>query len=276
MKSGVAAMLTAVNRFIQQHAQHAGSIAFLITSDEEGKATHGTVKIVERLEERNEKIDWCIVGEPSSVAQVGDMIKNGRRGSLSFKLTVIGKQGHIAYPQLANNPIHLCAPAITELTNITWDQGAPYFQPTSFQISNLNAGTGATNVIPGTVEILGNFRYSPALTVDALKDKVLTVLKKHHLEFNIEWTHGAQPFLTAEGKLFEACRSAIEDVTGLTTKLSTDGGTSDGRFIAPTGAQVIELGVCNNTIHQINECARVDDIEKLSKIYERILERLFI
>lgn len=276
MKSGIAAMLTALNRFIQKYPDHLGSIGILITSDEEGHAINGTQKLIDRLITKNEKIDWCLVGEPSSDKQVGDIIKNGRRGSLSFKLNIQGKQGHIAYPYLADNSIHRSIPAINELISIQWDEGNQYFQPTGFQISNIHAGTGANNVSPGNTEIIGNFRFSPTITVETIQERVMNLLKKYQLEFNIDWQISALPFLTKEGIFIEQCRAAIKDITGITTELSTTGGTSDGRFVAPTGAQILELGVCNATIHQIDECVRVDDLEKLSLIYERLLQRLLL
>ncbi len=276
MKSGIAAMLTAINRFIEKHVTYNGSIALLITSDEEGHATHGTQKIVERLIAKNIKINWCLVGEPSSEKQVGDMIKNGRRGSLSFKLNIIGKQGHIAYPHLANNPIHLSAPIINELIAVNWDNGDDYFQPTGFQISNIHGGTGANNVIPASVEITGNFRFSPAISVELIQQKVTQILQKNGCAFNIEWHAGALPFLTKDSIFIDHCRTAIKEITGIDTQLSTSGGTSDGRFIAPMGAEIVELGVCNSTIHQIDECVRVEDIDKLSLVYERLLEKLFL
>lgn len=276
MKSGIAAMLTALNSFIKKNPEHLGSIGILITSDEEGHAINGTQKIIERLIHKNEKIDWCLVGEPTSDNQVGDVIKNGRRGSLSFKLNIQGKQGHIAYPHLADNPIHGSAPAINELISIKWDEGNQYFQPTGFQISNIHAGTGANNVIPGNLEITGNFRFSPAITVESLQERLINLLNKHQLEFNIQWHMGAMPFFTKEDFFVNQCRAAIKDITGIETQLSTTGGTSDGRFVAPTGAQVLELGVCNATIHQIDECVRVADLQNLSLIYERLLERLLL
>ncbi len=276
MKSGIAAMLTALNRFIKKNPEHLGSIGILITSDEEGHAINGTQKIIERLLNENEKIDWCLVGEPTSDNQVGDVIKNGRRGSLSFKLNIQGKQGHIAYPHLADNPIHRSAPAINELISVQWDEGNQYFQPTGFQISNIHAGTGANNVIPGNLEITGNFRFSPAITVESLQERLINLLNKHQLEFNIQWHVGAMPFFTKEDFFVNQCRGAIKDITGIETQLSTTGGTSDGRFVAPTGAQVLELGVCNATIHQIDECVKVSDLQNLSLIYERLLERLLL
>ena len=276
MKGSIAAMVTACERFVAEHPNHEGSIAFLITSDEEGPATDGTVKVVETLEARNEKIDWCLVGEPSSTNKVGDIVKNGRRGSLNGRLTIKGKQGHIAYPHLANNPIHLAVPALTELCSIEWDQGNEDFPPTSFQISNLNAGTGVTNVIPGTTDVIFNFRYSTEVTHEELQSGVENVLQKYNLDYELKWELSGKPFRTASGELVDAIKNAIHSQTGYETELSTSGGTSDGRFIAPTGAQVVELGPLNDTIHQIDECVSVDDVEKLSYIYETVLQNLFI
>lgn len=274
MKGSIAAMTTAVERFVTAHPDHQGSIAFLITSDEEGPSINGTVKVVEVLEARDEKIDWCLVGEPSSTARVGDVIKNGRRGSLSGTLTVFGKQGHVAYPHLADNPIHRLAPALAELAAQQWDPGNEFFPPTTFQVSNLNAGTGANNVIPGEALALFNFRFSTETTEDELKQRVHAILDKHGLDYQLEWTLSGLPFLTPEGELVEAACKAIKQETGLDTELSTAGGTSDGRFIAPTGAQVLELGPLNASIHQVNEHVRVEDLDTLSTIYERILEQL--
>ena len=253
---------------------HKGSIALLITSDEEGSAIDGTVKVIETLEARGEKIDWALVGEPSSGEQLGDVIKNGRRGSLGASLTVHGIQGHVAYPQLANNPIHRVAPALTELCSLEWDQGNEFFPATSFQISNINAGTGVHNVIPGRVDIHFNLRYSTELDHQKIIDTTEAILNKHELEYSIDWTLSGLPFLTAEGELVEAAQQSIKQVTGIDTELSTAGGTSDGRFIAPTGAQVLELGPVNASIHQINENVRVSDLDKLSEIYQGIFERL--
>ena len=274
MKGSLAAMITACETFIAKHPDHRGSIGFLITSDEEGPAIDGTVKVVETLEARDEKIDWCLVGEPSSTYRLGDIIKNGRRGSHNARLVVHGKQGHVAYPHLAENPIHLAAPAIAELAKTEWDQGNDYFPPTTFQISNIRGGTGATNVIPGSVELLMNFRYSTETNHHKLEWKVAEILDGHGLNYDIEWNLSGKPFLTAEGELVQAAQEAIVEVTGEPTKLSTSGGTSDGRFIAPTGAQVVELGPINATIHQVNECVAVDDLDRLSDVYNRILEKL--
>jgi len=276
MKGSIAAMTTAVERFIAAHPEHNGSIAFLITSDEEGPSINGTVKVVEVLEARNEKIDWCLVGEPSSTGKVGDVIKNGRRGSLSGTLTVYGRQGHVAYPHLAENPIHRLAPALAELAAQEWDQGNEFFPPTTFQVSNLNAGTGANNVIPGEAVALFNFRFSTETTEAELKQRVHEILDRHGLHYDLEWTLSGHPFLTPEGELVEAAVAAIREQTGTDTELSTAGGTSDGRFIAPTGAQVLELGPLNATIHQRNEHVRVEDLDTLSAIYEGILERLLL
>ncbi len=274
MKGSVAAFVTACERFIANHPDHKGSIGYLITSDEEGPATGGTVKVIEHLENRNEKIDWCLVGEPSSTDKVGDVIKNGRRGSLGCTLTVKGTQGHVAYPHLADNPIHRITPALTELCAQAWDQGNDYFPPTTFQISNLHAGTGATNVIPGEVEVVFNFRFSTEVTPEQLQQRVEHIFNQHQLNFTTEWNLSGMPFLTPKGELVTAISDAIKETTGYAPALSTSGGTSDGRFIAPTGAQVVELGPLNATIHKINECVKVADLDALSDIYERILENL--
>ncbi len=274
MKGSIAAFVVACEEFVKANPQHKGSIALLITSDEEGPAINGTVKVIETLEARNEKIDWCLVGEPSSKDQLGDIIKNGRRGSLNAELIVSGKQGHVAYPHLAENPIHKIAPALAELAATEWDQGNDFFPATTFQVSNLNSGTGVTNVIPGTAEALINFRFSTELTEQEIRRKTEAILDNHDLDYQIEWKLSGQPFLTAEGELVAASVSAIKAVTGLDAELSTSGGTSDGRFIAPTGAQVLELGPRNNTIHQINECVSADDLSKLTVIYRKILEKL--
>ena len=276
MKGSIAAMVTACERFIAYNPNHQGSIAFLITSDEEGPADDGTIKVIEHLEARNEKMDWCLVGEPTSGQKLGDMIKNGRRGSLNGKLTIHGIQGHIAYPHLAKNPIHLAAPALAELSTKQWDHGNKFFPPTTFQISNINAGTGATNVIPGDLELLFNFRYSTEVTHEQLKESVHHILDKHQLKYTLEWNLSGQPFLTPEGALVDAACNAIKEVTHIETEISTTGGTSDGRFIAPTGAQVLELGPLNATIHKINECVRAEDLNILSDIYEKILIKLLV
>jgi len=274
MKSALAAMVVACERFVAAHPDHHGSIAFLITSDEEGPSINGTVKVVETLEARQEKITWCLVGEPSSSKQLGDVIKNGRRGSLNAKLTVHGTQGHVAYPQLADNPIHRALPALTELSQQVWDQGNRFFPATTFQISNIQSGTGATNVIPATAHALFNFRYSTEVTAEQLQARTLEILDRHELRYDIDWTLSGLPFLTAEGELVAAAQTAIRNVTGLDTELSTSGGTSDGRFIAPTGAQVLELGVLNASIHQIDEHVNVADLDPLTDIYTQILEQL--
>ena len=274
MKTALAAMVVASERFVEKNPNHKGSIAFLITSDEEGPSINGTVKVVETLEARNEKLTWCLVGEPSSTNTLGDIVKNGRRGSLNANLTVKGKQGHVAYPHLAINPIHTAANAIAELCETVWDNGNEYFPATTFQISNINSGTGATNVVPGTLNTLFNFRYSTEVTAEQLKARTLEILDRHGVEYDIEWTLSGLPFLTPVGELVNAARTAILNVTGTETELSTSGGTSDGRFIAPTGAQVLELGVLNATIHQINEHVNIDELEPLAEIYEQILVEL--
>jgi succinyl-diaminopimelate desuccinylase len=274
MKTALAAMVVASERFVKNHPNHKGSIAFLITSDEEGPSINGTVKVVETLEARNEKMTWCLVGEPSSTDTLGDIVKNGRRGSLNAVLTVKGKQGHVAYPHLAINPIHTASKALSELCDTVWDNGNEYFPATSFQISNIQAGTGATNVVPGSMTVTFNFRYSTEVTADQLKRRVVEILNLHNVEYDIEWTLSGLPFLTPVGELVNAAQTAIKNVTGTETKLSTSGGTSDGRFIAPTGAQVLELGVLNATIHQINEHVNIDELEPLAEIYEQILVEL--
>ena len=274
MKGSLASMVVACEEFVAANPNHKGSIAFLITSDEEGPAVNGTVKVVEHLEARGEKMTWCIVGEPSSTHHTGDIIKNGRRGSLGGKLLVKGIQGHVAYPHLARNPIHQVAPALAELSSEHWDEGNDYFPATSFQISNINGGTGATNVIPGDVEVVFNFRFSTELTADQIKQRVHGILDKHELEYDLDWTLNGLPFLTPEGDLVAACREAILQATRITTELSTSGGTSDGRFIAPTGTQVVELGPCNATIHKVNEHILADDLNKLTGIYQGIMSRL--
>ncbi|MFZ1232931.1 MAG: succinyl-diaminopimelate desuccinylase [Thiofilum sp.] len=274
MKGSIAAFTIAAERFVQDYPVHKGSIALLITSDEEGPSINGTVKVVETLEARQEKIDWCLVGEPSSNERLGDVIKNGRRGSLSGHLTVKGKQGHVAYPHRAINPLHTLAPAMAELVAQQWDQGNEFFPPTTFQISNLQSGTGATNVIPGKAEVWFNFRFSTEVTAEQLKAQVEAILAKHALEYDLVWSLSGQPFLTAKGDLVAATQIAIRDYCGIETELSTSGGTSDGRFIAPTGAQVLELGPLNKTIHQIDECVSVQDLNTLTDIYYTILKKL--
>ena len=274
MKGSLAAMVTACEGFVARHPRHRGSIAFLLTSDEEGPSIDGTVKVVDRLQARGEKIDWCIVGEPTSSQQVGDVVKNGRRGSLNGRLLVHGVQGHVAYPHLADNPIHRASPALAELCAVTWDHGNAHFPPTSFQISNIHAGTGADNVIPGELEVVFNLRYSTELNQAVIQQRVEDILQRHGLRYSLQWKLSGQPFLTEAGELVEAVRTAIRDVDGVETQLSTSGGTSDGRFIAPTGAQVVELGPVNATIHKLNECVAVADLERLSAQYRRTLERL--
>ena len=274
MKSGLAAMVTATEEFVARHPAHRGSIAYLITSDEEGPSVDGTKRVVEVLNARREHIDYCLVGEPSSEHRIGDTVKIGRRGSLSGRLTVHGVQGHVAYPQLAENPVHTLAPALSELTSRIWDQGNEFFQPTTFQISNLNAGTGAPNVIPGELRARFNLRYSPVQTVDELKATVEGILHRHGVRFTLEWYVSGEPFYTPPGPLSSAAIEAVREVTGITPKLSTGGGTSDGRFIAPMGAQVVELGVVNATIHKINESVRLEDIDVLHKLYYGVLRNL--
>ena len=274
MKASLAAMLVATQRFVKDYPMHNGSIAFLITSDEEGPFVNGTTKVIDTLEARNEKIDYCIVGEPSSTALTGDTIKNGRRGSLTAELTVKGIQGHVAYPHLVKNPIHLLAPAIAELANTHWDAGNAFFPATSMQISNINGGTGAGNVVPGTVNVMFNFRYSTEVTAEQLQQRTLDILDKHALEYEIQWSFNGLPFLTAEGELVDACVKSIKSTLNIDTQLSTAGGTSDGRFIAPTGAQVLELGPENTTIHKIDECVNIKNVIALEKVYYDILVRL--
>jgi succinyl-diaminopimelate desuccinylase len=276
MKSSIACMTVACEQFIAEHPQHKGSIAFLITSDEEGPAVDGTVKVIETLEARGEKIDWALVGEPSSSDQVGDVVKNGRRGSLGARLTIRGVQGHVAYPHLASNPVHRAAPALAELAAVEWDQGNEFFPATSFQVSNIRAGTGATNVIPGEMLVDFNLRFSTSLTPQDIQQRVGKILDRHQLDWEIDWNLSGMPFLTAAGELVEAATQAIRECTGYETELSTAGGTSDGRFIAPTGAQVLELGPLNATIHQVNENIGVDEIETLTRIYRRMLELLLL
>jgi succinyl-diaminopimelate desuccinylase len=275
MKGSLAAMVVAVENYVASNPNHPGRIAFLITSDEEGIAANGTVKVVEWLKQQNIIPEYCLVGEPSSSEKCGDTIKNGRRGSLGCKLRVIGKQGHVAYPHLADNPIHNVAPALAELASTEWDRGNDFFPATSFQISNINGGTGATNVIPGELDIVFNFRFSTEVTEQQLRETTEAILNKHQLNYAIDWHLSGQPFLTAEGELVDAAVTAVKQVTGLDTLLSTAGGTSDGRFIAPMGTQVVELGPVNATIHQINECVAVADLDQLTAIYESLLENLF-
>jgi succinyl-diaminopimelate desuccinylase len=274
MKSGLAAMVTACEEFVARCPAHRGTIAFLITSDEEGPSVDGTRRVVEVLRARQERIDWCLVGEPSSEAVLGDTMKIGRRGSLSGRLTVHGIQGHIAYPQSADNPVHAVAPALAELAARSWDHGNEHFQPTTFQVSNISAGTGAPNVIPGELKARFNLRFSTEQTVDGLKTVVEEILRRHGVKYSLEWFISGFPFLTVPGELSAAATRAVQEQLQITPKLSTGGGTSDGRFIAPMGAQVIELGVINATIHKVNECVRIADLEALQRIYIRILELL--
>ncbi|MBE0403288.1 succinyl-diaminopimelate desuccinylase [Halomonas citrativorans] len=274
MKGSLAAMLTAVERFVARYPDHDGRIAFLITSDEEGPAVDGTRAVVEQLRERNERLDYCIVGEPSSTEHLGDVIKNGRRGSLGGVLRIQGIQGHVAYPHLARNPIHQAMPALDALVNEHWDGGNDFFPATSFQISNLRAGTGATNVIPGEVEVVFNFRFSTEVTHEQLKARTEAILDQYGLAYQLDWTLNGEPFLTAEGELVNAAVRGVEAVTGKRPTLSTSGGTSDGRFIATLGAQVVELGPLNDTIHKVNERVRASDLDDLSRIYEATLQAL--
>jgi succinyl-diaminopimelate desuccinylase len=272
MKSGLAAMVTASERFVAANPDHRGSLAFLLTSDEEGPSVDGTRRVVETLEARGEKIDWCVVGEPSSTDALGDMVKIGRRGSLSGKLTVHGIQGHVAYPHLADNPVHAVAPALAELAARVWDKGNEYFQPTSFQVSNIAAGTGAPNVIPGELKARFNIRFSTEQTVEKLQQTITEIFNRHKVNYTLEWFVSGLPFFTPPGALSKAVVQAIQEKVKRTPELSTTGGTSDGRFIAPTGAQVVELGVLNASIHKVNENVRVDDVVTLSGMYERTME----
>lgn len=274
MKGSLAAMLTATRQFVNDYPDHHGSIAFLITSDEEGPFINGTTRVIDTLEARNEKIKWCIVGEPSSTDTVGDVVKNGRRGSLTGDLIVKGIQGHVAYPHLAKNPVHDASPALAELANAHWDNGNDFFPPTSFQISNIHAGTGAGNVIPGELHVCFNFRFSTEVTDRELIKRVEAILARHNLDYEIKWTFNGQPFLTDKGDLVEAAQKAISSEMDFDTELSTAGGTSDGRFIAPTGAQVVELGPVNASIHKIDEHVSIQDLYHLERIYYRIMEHL--
>lgn len=276
MKGSLAAMVVATERFVEAYPDHKGSIAFLITSDEEGPFVNGTTRVIDTLEARNEKIDMCIVGEPSSTDYCGDIVKNGRRGSLTGDLVVHGVQGHVAYPHLAENPIHEVAKSLHELTQMTWDKGNDYFPPTSFQVSNINSGTGAGNVIPGDVKIMFNFRYSTEVTAEQLVEKVETLFTQNKLNYDLEWTYNGLPFLTDKGTLVESVYAAVEKVTGKAPQLLTTGGTSDGRFIAPTGAQVVELGPCNATIHKVDESVAVDDLDQLTQMYFHVLENALL
>jgi succinyl-diaminopimelate desuccinylase len=274
MKGSLAAMIVATEKFIKEFPDHRGRLGYLITSDEEGDAYHGTVAVMERLTERGEQIDWALVGEPSSTAKVGDTIKNGRRGSMLGYLTVKGKQGHVAYPHLAKNPVHIVAPAIAALSTEVWDQGNDYFPATSFQVSNIKSGTGATNVIPGTAEIMFSFRFSTEVTDELLQQRTRKLLDDQGIDYDLRFEVKGQPFLTDKGALVQAAVQAVSETVGYEPELSTAGGTSDGRFIAPTGAQVVELGPINKTIHQVDECVSVDDLDKLTEIYYRIMVNL--
>ena len=277
MKGSLAAMLDASERFVKDYPDHKGTIGYLITSDEEGPAVNGTVKVCEHLNKIGQNVDYCLVGEPSATNVLGDVIKNGRRGSLNGTLTIVGKQGHIAYPHLANNPIHLAVPVLNELCEELWDKGNEYFPATSFQVSNIHSGTGVTNVIPGTIEVVFNFRYSTESTHEGLQKRVCDILDKHNLEYEIDWNHSGYPFLTPKGDLVASCVDAIKKVMNVDTQLSTSGGTSDGRFIAPIlNAQVVELGPINATIHQVNECVSAKDLDDLSKIYYHILKNILV
>ena len=276
MKGSLAAMLTATKRFLAAHPHHDGTLAFLITSDEEAEATHGTRKVMEALEKRGTKIDWCVVGEPSSSKELGDVIRVGRRGSLNAALTVKGIQGHIAYPAEAKNPIHMAMPALAELVAKTWDKGNSRFPPTSMQISNIHGGTGANNVIPGSLELLFNFRFSTESTADGLKHGTEEILQAHGLDYDIKWSLSGNPFLTTGNQLIDAAKLSLQAIEGITPELSTSGGTSDGRFIAPTGTEVIELGPCNATIHKINECVSISHLIGLSKVFTSIMSELLV
>lgn len=276
MKGSLAAMVVACEQFVEEHPQHPGRIGFLITSDEEGPAVNGTVRVMQYLQENDKNIDWCLVGEPSSTKQLGDTVKNGRRGSLGAVLTVRGVQGHIAYPHLADNPIHKALPALDALSREVWDNGNEFFPPTSLQISNIHGGTGATNVIPGELEIQFNFRFSTAVTEAELRSRAETILSAHDVDYDLQWNLSGQPFLTDSGKLVDATIASIAHVTGLVTELSTAGGTSDGRFIAPSGSQLIELGPVNDSIHKIDEAVLATDLPKLTAIYKDLLHRLLL
>ena len=276
MKGSLAAMITATERFISAYPEHKGRVAFLITSDEEGPALNGTVKAVEYLKSQNEIPEWCLIGEPSSSVITGDIIKNGRRGSLNGELIVRGIQGHVAYPQIADNPIHKISPALDDLAKEHWDDGNNFFPATTFQISNINAGTGATNVIPGEAKVVFNFRFSTEITEDEIKNRTEKILQKNHVDYEIKWILSGKPFITGEGELINAAKESIFEVAGLKTKLSTAGGTSDGRFIAPYGSQVLELGPVNTTIHKVDECVNIKELDCLSYIYQRVLEKLLV
>lgn len=274
MKGSLAAMVVAAERFVAAHPNHAGRLAFLITSDEEASAVNGTVKVVERLMARNERMDYCLVGEPSSTEVVGDVVKNGRRGSMTANLNIHGVQGHVAYPHLADNPVHRAMPALNELVATEWDQGNEFFPPTSMQIANVQAGTGSNNVIPGEFFVQFNFRFSTELTDQMIKDRVAALLDRHQLRYTLEWNVSGQPFLTSRGKLVDAVVNAVAHYNEIKPQLLTTGGTSDGRFIARMGAQVVELGPVNTTIHKINECVKASDLQLLSRMYQRIMEQL--
>ena len=276
MKGSLAAMVTACERFVAAHPDHPGSIAFLITSDEEGDAEHGTRHVIEQLTARDEKIDWCVVGEPSSHQRLGDTIRHGRRGSLSGQLRVIGKQGHVAYPELAINPVHAALDALNALCSEEWDRGNAHFPPTSFQISNIHAGTGTTNVIPGELAVDFNFRFSPESSAETLRQKTECILASRGLNYRLQWHLSGEPFITPRGELIEAAHEVVHEITGRGPEFSTGGGTSDGRFIAPTGAQVIELGPRNSSIHQVNEWVDIGELEQLNLIHERLLQRLLL
>ena len=276
MKGGLASMVTATENFVKENPNHNGTIAFLITSDEEGVAINGTVKVMDYLKENNQKIDFCLIGEPSSTNITGDVIKNGRRGSLNGEINVQGQQGHVAYPHLAQNPIHLIAPALSELCKQEWDNGNEYFPATSFQISNVHSGDGVTNVIPGEAKVMFNIRYSTETTKEELKSKVHEILDLHKLDYYVDWSHSGYPFLTPKGELVSACISAVKETKEITPELATSGGTSDGRFIAQEGTQVVELGPVNATIHQVNESVLVQDLEDLSRIYSKVLTKILV
>ncbi|HIE4546656.1 TPA: succinyl-diaminopimelate desuccinylase [Proteus mirabilis] len=276
MKGSLAAMVVAAERFVHAYPQHRGRLAFLITSDEEADAHDGTVKVVESLISRGERLDYCLVGEPSSQHQLGDMIKNGRRGSITANVTIYGTQGHVAYPHLAQNPIHMASPFIHELVNTVWDNGNEYFPATTMQIANINSGTGSNNVIPGELFIQFNFRFSTAITDEEIRQRTEALLQKYQLHYHISWSLSGQPFITGEGKLLDAVRYSVKHYTNIEPTLSTSGGTSDGRFIAQMGAQVVELGPINATIHKVNECVSAADLQQLSRIYQRIMEQIIL
>lgn len=276
MKASIAAMTTALARFVEHHPDHPGSLGMLLTSDEEGAATHGVVKVIETFQARGEHIDLCLVGEPSSAERLGDVVRVGRRGSLCGTLTIHGIQGHVAYPDKADNPIHRFAPALAELAAETWDQGNEHFPPTRLQFSNIHAGTGAENVIPGSLSALLNFRFSTAVTADELKSRTEAILDRHGLRYQLDWRLSGNPFLTQGTRLIGAIQSALREITGEAARLDTGGGTSDGRFVAPTGAEVVELGPINASIHKLNEHVAVADIDRLSDIYEQVLRDLFV